>query len=276
MSGGETDPVSSTASELERLRAELQAARQEQEAFLRAVSHDLRAPLRHILAYGRLVRELVEESNADPEALQFLDTMAQSGQQLGDMIDGLIQLGRAGLVPLQPRPVAAGAALRAAAQDALAAAAAHAGPAGGEPAWPGCVQWQWPGGSGEEDIALHADPALLHDVLVAVLDNALKFSRPVAQPRIVLEARHAADGLVEIHVRDNGVGFAPERAGPLFGVFQRLHPVSQFKGLGLGLARARRFVQRMEGEIGIDAVPARAGEPVPGQGCVVRIALPAA
>jgi signal transduction histidine kinase len=66
-----------------RLRAELAAQREEQQAFLRAVSHDLRAPVRHIVSYGQLVRELVQESNADPAAVQYLDTMTQSARHLG-------------------------------------------------------------------------------------------------------------------------------------------------------------------------------------------------
>ncbi|SFD44082.1 sensor histidine kinase [Paracidovorax konjaci] len=279
MSTGDPDPGLDAA----QLRAELQAVRQEQEAFLRAVSHDLRAPLRHILAYGRLVRELVAESNADTEALEFLDTMAQSGQQLGEMIDGLILLGRAGLVPLQAQPVPVEAALRSAAAAAMAAASAGGVPEQGTFAWPSTVQWQWPDGESEEGakgagtaLAVQADPALLGDVLLAVLDNALKFSRPVAHPRIVLAARPLPDGQAEIRVRDNGVGFAPARADQLFGVFQRLHPVSQFKGLGLGLARARRYVERMGGRIGIDAVPAPPGGSAEGQGCEVRIVLPSA
>ncbi len=267
---GSTDP----GAERERLQAELQALRQEQEAFLRAVSHDLRAPLRHILAYGRLVRELVEESNADPEALQFLDTMARSGQQLGEMIDGLIQLGRAGLAPVQPQAVVVGEALRAAAESALAAAAPReAAGTGGSSPWPATVQWQWPDCGG---VAVLADAALLHEVLLAVLDNALKFSRPVERPCIALQAQPLPDGRVEVGVHDNGVGFVPARAQQLFGVFQRLHPVSQFPGLGLGLARAKRFVERMGGEIGIDAVPAPPGGSAEGQGCRVRIVLPAA
>ncbi|MFD1839602.1 sensor histidine kinase [Paracidovorax cattleyae] len=266
---GHTDP----GAERDRLQAELQALRQEQEAFLRAVSHDLRAPLRHILAYGRLVRELVEESNADPEALQFLDTMAHSGQQLGEMIDGLIQFGRAGLAPVQPQAVVVGEAVRAAAEAALAAAPREAAGPGGALAWPATVQWQWPDCGG---VAVLADAALLHEVLLAVLDNALKFSRPVAQPCIELQAQPLPDGRVEIGVRDNGVGFVPARAQQLFGVFQRLHPVSQFPGLGLGLARSKRFVERMDGEIAIDAVPAPPGGSAEGQGCRVRIVLPAA
>ncbi|WP_230681053.1 sensor histidine kinase [Paracidovorax cattleyae] len=114
------------------------------------------------------------------------------------------------------------------------------------------------------------------EVLLAVLDNALKFSRPVAQPCIELQAQPLPDGRVEIGVRDNGVGFVPARAQQLFGVFQRLHPVSQFPGLGLGLARSKRFVERMDGEIAIDAVPAPPGGSAEGQGCRVRIVLPAA
>ena len=94
--------------ELARLRAELAEQREQQQAFLRAISHDLRSPVRHIVSYGQLVRELVQESNADPSAVQYLDTITQSARHLGQMIDGLIALARIGAAELhvQPLPLA--------------------------------------------------------------------------------------------------------------------------------------------------------------------------
>ncbi len=266
------------ADEVARLRAELDAARQEQEAFLRAVSHDLRAPVRHILAYGRLARETVAQSNADPEALQFLDTIAQAGQQLGGMIDGLIQLGRIGAAPSTPGPVALGPALHGAVAQARAAAAAAPPPKsvaaktpaasgdGSTPAWIDTVQWDLP--AAEDCPVLWADTAWLHEVLVALLDNALKFSRGAQPPRIAVQVRSVPGDRVDITVQDNGAGFPAAQAGQLFQVFQRLHPASQFEGLGLGLARCRRLVERMGGTIGISAAPR--------QGCTVCLQLPAA
>ncbi|GKT18828.1 two-component sensor histidine kinase [Acidovorax sp. SUPP2522] len=266
------------ADEVARLRMELDAARQEQEAFLRAVSHDLRAPVRHILAYGRLLRETVAESNADPEALQFLDTIAQAGQQLGGMIDGLIQLGRIGAAPATPGPVALGPVLQSAVAAARTAAAAAPSPksaaakapasSGEGPAgpWLDAVQWDLP--AAEACPVLWADAGWLQEVLVALLDNALKFSRGAQPPRIAVHVRPAPGDRVDITVRDNGAGFPAAQAGQLFQVFQRLHPASQFEGLGLGLARCRRLVARMGGTIGISAAPH--------QGCTVCLQLPAA
>lgn len=267
------------ADEVARLRAELDAVRQEQEAFLRAVSHDLRAPVRHILAYGRLVRETVAQSNADPEALQFLDTIAQAGQQLGSMIDGLIQLGRIGSAPATPGPVALGPVLQSAVAAARSAAAAapalKKSAAAKEPAssgegvasaWIDTVHWDLPGA--EACPVLWADAGWLQEVLVALLDNALKFSRGAQPPRIAVQVRPAPGDRVDITVQDNGAGFPAAQAGQLFQVFQRLHPASQFEGLGLGLARCLRLVARMGGTIGISAAPH--------QGCTVCLQLPAA
>ncbi|GKS95186.1 ATP-binding protein [Acidovorax sp. SUPP2825] len=266
------------ADEVTRLRAELDAARQEQEAFLRAVSHDLRAPVRHILAYGRLLRETVAESNADPEAMQFLDTIAQAGQQLGGMIDGLIQLGRIGSAPATPAPVALGPVLQSAVAAARTAAAVAPSPKSGAAkapasseegsagAWIDAVQWDLP--AAEACPVLWADAGWLQEVLVALLDNALKFSRGAQPPRIAVQVRPAPGERVDITVQDNGAGFPAAQAGQLFQVFQRLHPASQFEGLGLGLARCRRLVARMGGTIGISAAPH--------QGCTVCLQLPAA
>ena len=114
---------------------------------------------------------------------------------------------------------------------------------------------------------LQADPALLQDLLVQLLGNALKFTRQAAQPCIAVQAVVAPAGHVAFTVQDNGVGFDPARAGTLFGVFQRLHRESEFEGVGTGLALCRAIAQRHGGAITATAVP--------GAGCTVRVEWPA-
>lgn len=246
------DPAS-LAREVLRLRAELQARREDQQAFLRVVSHDLRSPVRHVVSYGQLVRELVQESNADPAALQFLDTITQSAQQLGRMIDGLIALGRIGSAELQLQALPLGEVL----QDALRGAQ------------PACaerrVQWVLPDWHALP--AVRADLALLRDLLRHLLDNAIKFTRLREEARIELGAAQHGPW-VELTLRDNGAGYKPEHQAQLFGVFQRLHSTRDFDGLGLGLASARRIVDRLGGDLQLQGQP--------DLGCTVTLRLPQA
>lgn len=243
----------SDAADASQLVAALQAARREQEDFLRAVSHDLRAPLRHITAYGQLVRELVAESNADVAALQYLDTMDRSAKQLGRMIDGLIRLGRIGLDGVQLQPVDVGAVVA----DVVAALTPRV--AGRE------LQWVLPPPGAMP--LVQGDLALLRELFQQLLDNAVKFTARQPQAYIELQV-HCEDDAVHFSLRDNGAGFNPTHAAQLFGVFQRLHSASEFEGLGLGLAVAHRIVRHLGGQIALQGVP--------GGGCVVSLSLPAA
>ena len=196
-----TQPAS--PAEVERLRAELARSQQQvadmaaaQAEFLRAVSHDLRAPLR-----------------------------------------------------LQPVAL----------DQAVAQARAALGFAQADRAAEWCVAADLP--------TLEADPALLQEMLVQLLGNAVKFTRHVAQPRIAVQADVAPAGQVAFTVQDNGAGFDPARAGTLFSVFQRLHRESEFEGVGTGLALCRAIAQRHGGAITACAVP--------GGGCTVRVEWPA-
>lgn len=240
-----------------------------QAAFVGAVSHDLRAPLRHFTAYGALVRELLQDALADPgalplaetqaetqadlrEALDFLATMDQSARRLGQMLDGLLALDRAARAPLRPAWQPLGPAV-----DRARAAVAAATPAVGA-----TVAW---------DIApqlptLWADADLLDQLLQVLLANALKFSRTQPEPRIQVRPEPAEPGWVAFGVCDNGVGFDPARASRLGEVFQRLHREADFPGVGAGLALARQIVARHGGRLDITARP--------GEGCTVRLAWP--
>ncbi len=233
-----------------------------QEEFLRAVSHDLRAPLRHITSYIPLVRELVEDGEqglqgeARAEAGSFLDTLDQAARRMGKMLDGLLALSRIAQAPLQPAPVDLNALL---ADVQRTCASASAGAAAGRN-----VEWLVASGLP----AVMGDAALLSLLMAEVLGNAVKFTRGRTPARIEVRGGVAEDGKAWLSVRDNGTGFDPARAGTLFGVFQRLHRDAEFEGMGVGLAKARAIMQRHGGHIGITAVP--------GEGCTVELVWPAA
>ncbi|ABM57265.1 sensor histidine kinase [Verminephrobacter eiseniae] len=259
-------PAEEPHQQLDALRAALARSQQQlaemaaaQEELLRAVAHDLRAPLRHVTAYGALVREqlgdlppAVLQSATVQEALGFVGTMDQSARRMGLMIDTLRALLHARCAPLCVQPVALPQAV------ARACAGPMAAETGGR-----AIDWQV-----HADLpTLHADPALLQELLAQLLGNAIKFTRQSAQPRISVQALPAAVGHVAFAVQDNGVGFDPAQAGLLFGLFQRLHGESEFAGLGAGLALCRAIAQRHGGAITASAVP--------GGGCTVRVQWPA-
>ncbi|AVP58796.1 sensor histidine kinase [Pulveribacter suum] len=243
------------------LQQQLAQARQQladmaaaQDAFMQRVVHDLGAPLRHVTSYGTLVRELLAElppEDTVAEAQDCVATMEQSARRMALMLDGLRALADAGRAPLQLQPVDLSAALHEA-RTLLAASEA------GRP-----VQWQ------VDDAlpAVQADPALLRQLLRELLANALKFTRGREPARIAVRAQRQGER-VHIAVQDNGAGFEPERAGPLFGVFERLHRESEFEGVGAGLALCQAIAQRHGARISATAQP--------GGGCTVQLDWPAA
>lgn len=227
----------------ERHNAALQA---ELEHFVRNVSHDLRAPLRHISAYAPLVREMLAEGE-DPSAC--LDTLEQSARSMARMVDALLELSRLSRIRLQTGVLPL-AGLVAEAQRELAAESA-----GRHIAWQ--LPAEWP--------AVPGDAALLRQVWRHLLSNAIKFTRPRAQAQIALGWELADDG-VAFWVRDNGVGFNPAASSSMFDLFQRLHAASEFEGAGVGLTLARQIVQRHGGSM--------AAQGVVDGGCTVRFTLP--
>ena len=234
--------------ERERELAELRAAHDE---FLRAVSHDLRAPLRHVTAYGPLVAELLQDAGLQGETLQdaqsFLATMDQSARRMGRMLDGLLALSRIARAPLQRQTMALGA-LVAELQAALAASAEGR-----------AVEWH----IAADLPSVWGDAALLRQLLAELLGNALKFTRGRTTACIAVTAESGADGSVTLRVQDNGAGFNPAQAAGLFGVFQRLHRETEFEGVGIGLAAVRAIAQRHGGEASATATP--------GVGCTVSV-----
>ncbi len=235
--------------EIERLRAELQDARAALGDFAYAVSHDLRASLRHIMSYTSLLREEVG-ATLTGEPANYLETIQTSARTLGQQIDGLMAWSQLDRVALQPMALDAAVLIKEA-QAQLAQESAGRD-----------VLWRLAG----ELPPLQGDPALLRQLFVHLLSNALKFTRPRETAVIGIGTVVAPTGWVTFELRDNGVGFDPTRQFKLFHVFQRLHGASQFEGLGLGLALARKIVERHGGSIQADGLP--------DAGCCVRFTLP--
>ncbi len=237
--------------EIARLQAELHDARAALGDFAYAVSHDLRASLRHIMSYAALLRE--EMGPVLPgEALSYLETVHGAARTLGQQIDGLMSWSQLDRVELQVREWEVGT-LVAEAQAQLAESCAGRQ-----------IEWQVQEGLP----VLIGDGALLRQLLVHLLSNALKFTRPRETAVIGIGVEVTPEGLATLHVRDNGVGFDPVRQFKLFHVFQRLHGASQFEGLGLGLALARKIVERHGGSI--------RAEGALDAGCTVSFTLPCA
>jgi PAS domain S-box-containing protein len=246
----EHDSLAALTRELEervrRRTAELESANQELEAFSYSVSHDLRAPVRHIDGFLRLLAR--EMPGADGKALHYLDTIGAAAKRMGMLIDDMLTLSRTGRQDVRLQPVDLGALVR----ELVHESALDAGQRR--------VEW-----SVGELPTIMADPSLLRIVMQNLMSNSLKYTRSRVPAKIAIEARPAAEGRVEISVRDNGVGFDPRYKDKLFGVFQRLHRDEEFEGTGIGLATARRILHRHGQRIW--------GEGVPGEGATFTLTL---
>ncbi len=212
--------------------AELAAATEDMESFTYSVSHDLRAPLRHIDGFSKV---LLEECSGQLEEVgrHYLERVRQGTQQMGHLVDDLLKLSRLGRCALQLRPTPLAPMVQEVVDELQPEAAGRA------------VEWH----IGALPVA-DCDRGLMHQVLFNLLANALKFTRGRA-PAIIEMGTCGA----ELFVRDNGVGFDPQYAGKLFGVFQRLHRSEEFPGAGVGLATVRRILRKHGGDIRAESTP---------------------
>lgn len=208
--------------------AELEAANRELEAFSYSVSHDLRAPLRHIEGFVEILNA-TQANSLTADARRHLETIACSARQMGRLIDDLLAFSRTARAELKRRHVPLGDLVRAVIQDLRQDAQGR--------------QIDWSIG---ELPHVEADPALLRQVLLNLLSNALKYTRTRPVARIEIGCRQSGPEQI-IFVRDNGVGFDTRYAHKLFGVFQRLHRAADFEGTGVGLANVRRIIARHGG-----------------------------
>jgi PAS domain S-box-containing protein len=214
--------------------AELEAANKELEAFSYSVSHDLRAPLRHIEGFVEIL-VTTKARSLDEEAAAHLDTISDSARQMGRLIDVLLAFSRTARVALRRSKIDLGSMARSCIRDLRQEV--------------GKRQVEWVLSDLPE---VEADASLLRQVLLNLLGNALKYTRPRSVARIEIGSRREPAEHV-FFVRDNGVGFEPRYAHKLFSVFQRLHRASEFEGTGVGLANVRRIIQRHGGRTWADS-----------------------
>ena len=217
------------AAELRRQGELLQAANKELEAFSYSVSHDLRAPLRHIDGYAALLSKTAGEALND-KARRYLQTISDSAKQMGQLIDDLLVFSRMGRQEMLHSTVNLNQLIRTVIHDLRLDLQG--------------TTISWTIGSLPD---VPGDPAMLRQVFMNLLSNAVKFTATRPKPRIEIGATRDTPGEVTVFVRDNGVGFDMQYANKLFGVFQRLHRNDEFEGTGIGLANVRRIIHRHGG-----------------------------
>lgn len=218
------------AGRLQASRGELEAANKELEAFAYSVSHDLRAPLRAINGFTRILLE-GHAASLDAEGARYFNLVLDNARQMGQLVDDLLALSRLGRQALAMKRVSP----RKIVGQSLAE-----------------LQADMDGRKIEIEIAdlpeCRADPSLLKQVFINLLANAVKFTRARETARIEIGFERK-DGATTYFVRDNGVGFDMRYVDKLFGVFQRLHRAEEYEGTGVGLAIVQRIIQRHGGRV---------------------------
>ncbi|MFJ1300839.1 ATP-binding protein [Pseudomonadota bacterium AL_CKDN230030165-1A_HGKHYDSX7] len=225
------------AEELAALTDELKRSNRELEAFSYSVSHDLRAPFRHIVGYAELLKD-TDAVRADTRAARYINTIIESAFTAGQLVDDLLGFSQVGRSTLAPVKIDMNRLVRDT-REMLSPGAAGRN-----------IEWK------VEDLPpAMADGGMMRQVMQNLLANAIKYTRP-RDPAIIRVYSERRDGELVYCVQDNGVGFDMEYVGKLFGVFQRLHRMEEFEGTGIGLANVRRIAERhggrawAEGEVG--------------------------
>ena len=212
--------------------AELERSMRDMEAISYSIAHDLRAPLRSVNGFAQVITE-EEGERLSENGRQMFERIARSSRNMGQMITDMLELLRVVRVELEPAPVDMNA-LAHSVTDSLASDLSQA----------------------QMSVLplprVRGDATLLRQVLVNLLDNALKYSRHREQPELVL-GHDAQKGA--FYLRDNGMGFDMARADKLFGLFQRLHAGSDVPGTGVGLAIVARIIERHGGRIWAESEP---------------------
>jgi signal transduction histidine kinase len=221
----------------ERLR-QVEAANKELEAFSYSVSHDLRAPVRHISGYLELL-DKKDLACLDEKSRHYLQVVAAAAQKMGILIDGLLAFSRLGRAEVLRNRVDLNQMVKEVVQEQAAARPGRE------------IHWE----IGELPVVV-GDRVMLHQVMTNLIENALKFSQRIAETRIEIGADYSAPDEMHFYVKDNGVGFDMRYMDKLFGLFQRLHAQEDFEGTGVGLATVQRIILRhggrtwAEGELG--------------------------
>jgi len=226
-----TKALNEANQELHSRNRELIVANKELEAFSYTVSHDLRAPLRHVSGFVEALREHTK-ANLDDKARRYLTMVQDAAGEMGKLIDHLLAFSRMGRSELRLELVDMNNLLQRARDDLQLEIQGR------------CIEWRL-----APLPKIEADASLMRQVWTNLLSNAVKYTRPRDPARIEVGCEDSSRGEFVFFVRDNGVGFDMKYAGKLFGVFQRLHRAEEFEGTGIGLANVRRIISRHGGHI---------------------------
>jgi K+-sensing histidine kinase KdpD len=218
--------------DLEARSRELEASNKELEAFAYSISHDLRAPLRHMVGYAELLQHHESSSRLDDAGREYMRSILESAKRMGRLIDDLLAFSRIGRAETRKTAVNLEQLLQEALEEVRPDTEGRH------------IVWT----IGRLPV-VHGDRSMLRLALVNLLSNAVKFTRTRAQAEIEIGASEDKSNEVVVFIRDNGVGFNMKYVHKLFGVFQRLHRQEAFEGTGIGLATVQRIINRHGGRV---------------------------
>jgi len=211
--------------------SQLEVANKELEAFSYSVSHDLRAPLRHVDGFVALLQRHAA-TVLDDKGRRYMTMIAESAKRMGMLIDDLLQFSRMGRMEMRQTSID----LEGMVQDTIRGLQTEIKNRN--------IVWKY------SDLGqVHGDPAMLRQVFTNLLSNAIKYTMPRDPAEIEIGGMDTAEDEFVIYVRDNGVGFNMQYVDRLFRVFQRLHRVEDFEGTGIGLANVARIIHRHGGRV---------------------------
>lgn len=234
--------------ELGNRTTELEAINKELEAFAYSISHDLRAPLRHMVGFTELLQKNASDI-VDDKGRRYMMTILESAKRMGVLIDDLLAFSRIGRAETRETMVSLEQLVKEVQSEV----------------------WQetegrnitWRVGALPD---LYGDRSMLKLALVNLISNAIKFTRASPQPEIEIGCTEKPKDGVVVFIKDNGVGFDMKYANKLFGVFQRLHRTEEFEGTGIGLATVQRIIRRHGGQVWAEGVV--------GKGATFYLSLP--
>lgn len=211
--------------------AQLQAANEELESFSYSVSHDLRAPLRHMSGFAGILKDKAARSHADDDIQHFASRIVDAADRMEVLIEGLLSFSRLGRIEIKEMKIDMDGLVQNALNELQGQMISR--------------DIQWKIGALPE---VRGDPTLLGSVATNLVSNALKFTRRCAEAIIEIGCKDTGAEYM-FHVKDNGVGFDTRFADRLFNVFQRLHTQRDFEGTGIGLANVKRIITRHGGRV---------------------------
>ena len=229
-------PVTDNDDQLGRCLTQLQETNRELDSVSYTISHDLRAPLRHVEAFATLLSQHLADK-LDSASAEYLGVITQSAQQMAGLLDGVLSYSRLCRRDVNLAPVSLDHAVKAVLQE---------------------LKLEMEGRAIDLRVdalpAVEGDPWMIREILAQLLRNALKFTRTRERVAINVSATANQHDVI-LRIQDNGIGFDPEYSNKLFNLFQRLHNDPQFEGRGIGLAHVRRMAQRLGGRVWAEAQP---------------------